>query len=258
MSEWFLEAVREGINFEEILKRPELTFKKLLILLAVLSNGGENEFESREVSEWMSMLIMFQIEDETLQKRWLVRVRPKLISNDLRRLYMMGFLRRRKVPRTCTDKKGRKRKCGYKYRYMLNNQAIKYLSYLMTEGGDSFTLTSSDIEDVRLATLKWKAWKKASEEEKPEEGIVIMNNLVKKEINEQFSGKGYRRFIRNRMLREREINCLAGFGNLIREYYQLKEELEAKELRLKYLEERLKECEESKERMFKILMKSRH
>jgi hypothetical protein len=54
----------------------------------------------------------------------------KRASNDLRRLWRMGFLRRTSVKRSCLTRGGRLCNKGFEYRYYLSSQGMKYLEWL--------------------------------------------------------------------------------------------------------------------------------
>ena len=54
----------------------------------------------------------------------------KRASNDLRRLWRMGFLRRTYVKRSCPTKGGKLCHKGFEYRYYLSSQGMKYLEWL--------------------------------------------------------------------------------------------------------------------------------
>jgi hypothetical protein len=101
-----------------------LDFRTLLKALATIF--GTNEFDSGTAAKAVAKYLYSKKKDPQILRRAM----PKLISNDLRRLYQMGFLRRRKVPRKCKNKKGKEYNCGYKYMYKITAQGWRYLRHL--------------------------------------------------------------------------------------------------------------------------------
>jgi len=65
-------------------------------------------------------------EDSTM----LSEVSTKLISNELGRLYGMGFLKRKRIKRECETKSGKTCFRGYEYVYTISRQGWKYLEFL--------------------------------------------------------------------------------------------------------------------------------
>jgi hypothetical protein len=59
-----------------------------------------------------------------------MRFGMKMISNDLRRLYTMGLLRRRRVKRECRTRSGKTCFRGYEYKYVISHRGWRYLNYL--------------------------------------------------------------------------------------------------------------------------------
>ncbi|WP_297477084.1 hypothetical protein [Thermococcus sp.] len=103
---------------------PLLNFRTLLKMLAEFY--GKNEFDSRTASKDLTEYLSQKIWGSRGPEISLQRTKPKLISNDLRRLYMMGFLRGHRVHRECKNQRGNKHHCGYKYMYSIK-----------TKGGDT-------------------------------------------------------------------------------------------------------------------------
>jgi len=110
-----------------------MEFRKLLPWLAVLSQG--REFTARDVSKRMPMLS------------------TKTASNELARLYRMGFLRRRKVKRVCTTRSGARCYRGYEYRYAISIQGLRYLHWMGTRKDDS-TAKSERIANEIVDALR--------------------------------------------------------------------------------------------------------
>ena len=129
-----------------------LDFRKLLCLIADIF--GDREFTAKELSNIMLKSVSDLAKYPLLFPRFLPflqRFRTKLISNDLRRLYAMGFLKRRRVKRLCRTKSGKTCFRGYEYRYSISSQGWKYLRYLM----EGETVNVKKLEDlIVLAIIK--------------------------------------------------------------------------------------------------------
>jgi len=102
-----------------------MDFRSLLAFLAV--TFGREEFDARSVSSLMRWVLR---EAFLSDPKLVVRTSRKTISNDLRRLYFMGFLKRRRVKRKCKTKSGKTCFRGYEYKYFISSQEWKYLKYL--------------------------------------------------------------------------------------------------------------------------------
>ena len=155
-----------------------LDFRSLLCMIADIF--GEGEFTARELNDivlkamndfakypllYLQLLPFFQ------------RFRTKLISNDLRRLYAMGFLKRKRVKRVCRTKSGKVCFRGYEYKYSISSQGWKYLRYLRE--GEAVNLKLEDIIALK-AIIKL-----------PEDKQDLAWNLYKVYIR---GGKGFNRF----------------------------------------------------------------
>lgn len=207
--------------------KPLLNFRKLLVILA--ARYGTKEFDSKMVSR--DLLILLGLEDGS---RGALRARPKLISNDLRRLYMMGFLRRRKVKRECRTKGGKKCYRGYKYLYRINNQGWRYLVYL-TSGKKEELKVFKDVE-------KGAAVKKAIDEIYKGDNI---GELVWEWYEEKFLERpGYRRFPRKHKIIQNAIETSAGLAEKDEEIEGLKRELEERERTIEELKREKDELEQ--------------
>lgn len=76
-----------------------------------LKDLGKEKFTSRDVASHL-------------------RKPVKAVSNDLRRLHHMGFLRRKRAKRFCLSKKGKLCYKGYEYNYSLSEQGRSYLRWM--------------------------------------------------------------------------------------------------------------------------------
>lgn len=115
-----------------------------------------------------------------------LRFGRKLISNDLRRLYAMGFLKRRRVKRKCKTKGGKTCYRGYEYKYSLSSQGLKYLAY-MGRGGEE----EEELEGLEDLLIKIILEKKA-----PEEIRDLLWEFYQTQLKER---KGFRRFSTSQM-----------------------------------------------------------
>lgn len=233
-----------------------LDFRKLLKLLAKLY--GENEFDTRTVAEDLQHFFQ-QVDDPEVRSRLLERITPKLISNDLRRLYMMGFLRRRKVPRECESKKGKRYNCGYKYMYSINNQGWSYLRKLVkNEEKHSllFSTVSEDIEEIlekmRVGMMKLKVV--TALEKGNIELAMILWDLYGGESEKKFQSRGFRRFIRKKELFKMDTNCWMNMFYLGRQIFSLKREIRLKDLMIDQLKRELEACIKSKRVGFREIL----
>jgi len=106
-----------------------LDFRPLLLGLKQMGSGlefiPEGGFDSRAVASHFHMPV-------------------KRASNDLRRLWRMGFLTRSKCRRICLTPTGKICNRGFEYKYRLSSQGMKYVEWL--EGGKM-------IEDLAYAKL---------------------------------------------------------------------------------------------------------
>jgi len=95
----------------------------------------------------------------------------KLASNELRRLYRMGFLKYRRVKRICITKNGKKCFRGYEYKYSISKQGWNYLKYMT--GGENKThekfmldlAVQRQIENryqENYQNIAWQVWKIAN------------------------------------------------------------------------------------------------
>jgi len=95
-------------------------------MLASLSDRyGTREFDSGQVASALDL-------------------RKKLVSNDLRRLYRMGFLKRRRVKRSCFGRRGFCNR-GFGYMYSFSRHGLSYVEWLRMDRG---------VEDFAAARLR--------------------------------------------------------------------------------------------------------
>jgi len=161
-----------------------LDFRKLLTL--IYAHFGTGEFTSRELSDRLREVIAPDFIKPVLMShpsfpRIYLRFGRKLISNDLRRLYAMGFLKKRKVKRKCKTKGGKTCYRGYEYKYSLSSQGLKYLAY-MARGGEE----EEELEGLEDLIVKIMIEKRA-----PEEARDLLWEFYQTQIKER---KGFRRF----------------------------------------------------------------
>ena len=226
------------------MRYPLLDFKFLLAFLAW--RYGSEEFDTQTVAKDLKTLLYGVIDDPKLEER----LRPKLISNDLRRLYTMGFLRRRKVDRECVNKHGKRYNCGYKYMYRINNQGWKYIETLKrrqkieSDVHLAFKEMMHELnDDIKIASLGLRELGALKLFEGGNvEGAKYLLEDVKEDIDKKFTGNGYRRFRLNRLLFEERVRCWMIIAELQQEIMGLKKELEAKDRLLRELERELEKA----------------
>jgi hypothetical protein len=111
-------------------------------------------------------------------------VSTKSISNELRRLYQMGFLKRKRIKRECTTSRGKTCFRGYEYVYSLSSQGRKYLGYLTNPERQATELYVSSAELLFLNKiirecpkerwwLAWNVYKTLAENPDPEMSFAI-------------------------------------------------------------------------------------
>ncbi|SEW04036.1 hypothetical protein [Thermococcus thioreducens] len=229
------------------MQKPMVDYKWSLLMLAELY--GSDEFDSKTVSEDLT-LIMFNL---TSDPKWIERLQPKLVSNDLRWLYTMGFLRRRKVERKCRNRKGREYNCGYKYMYQINNQGWKYIGFLLQEFMkrdaplskqvlNEFREFNEDLENMRIATWKWMAVK-YFEEGKLKEAKLFLDT-ANESMEGKFERKGYMRFAESRRIYAVVMRHRVREVELINMINSLRKELKQKDETIERLQEGLERCRE--------------
>jgi len=227
--------------------KPMVDYRWLLVMLAGLYR--REEFDSKTVSKDLT-LIMFNL---TGDPKWIERLQPKLVSNDLRRLYTMGFLRRRKVERKCRNKKGKEYNCGYKYMYQINNQGWKYLGFLLQEHLkrdaplprqvlDGLRELNEDLKNMRISTWKWLAVKRFEDGKLPEAKLIL--DTANESIEEKFEGKGYMRFAESRRIYAAVMKHWVREVELINMINSLRKELERRDETIEQLKGELERCKE--------------
>ena len=204
--------------------KPILDFRTLLKMIYILFRTGE--FTSGELSERLRGTTKPIVTLNPYFMRLYQRSNRKLISNDLRRLYAMGFLKRRRVKRECKTKSGKICYRGYEYKYSLSSQAVKYLEYL--EKGKK----EEELEELADLIVKIMIEKKT-----PEEARDILWEFYQTQVKEK---KGSRRFSTSRrafwekvlertteVFRDRKIKALEERVKLLKkENEELKKKIE--------------------------------
>jgi hypothetical protein len=130
-----------------------MKFRQVLRLLE--SNFGEQGFKARDAQSVIQRSIRDSgnfIEDQTMRST----VSTKSISNELRRLYQMGFLKRKRIKRECTTNRGKTCYRGYEYVYSLSSQGRKYLGYLTNQERQTTELRVSLADRLILEDITKK------------------------------------------------------------------------------------------------------
>ena len=149
-----------------------MDFRSLLLMLDEL---GLEYFTSRDVALKLKALV-------------------KHVSNDLRRLHQMGFLRRRRWKRLCLSKNGRLGCKGYEYVYSFSGQGLSYVRWL--RGGRL-------LDELREAELAMKVFGSLLEDLRGEVLIEAACRL----------GRGYRGPRRRFMLFDEEVFSVAAVAH---------------------------------------------
>ena len=123
-----------------------------------------------------------------------LRASVKQVSNDLRRLHQMGFLRRRRRKRFCLSRNGRLCCKGYEYVYSFSRQGLSYVRWL--RGGRL-------LDDLREAELAMKVFSSLPEDLRDEVLIEAASRL----------GRGYRGPRRRFMLFDEEVFSVAAVAH---------------------------------------------
>jgi len=192
-----------------------LDFRMLLEIIYTLFRTGE--FTSGELSDRFRGGIMPVVMLHPYLMRLYLRCGRKMISNDLRRLYAMGFLKKRKVKRKCRTKSGKICYRGYEYKYSLSSQGLKYLAY-MARGGE---------EEEELEGLEDMIMKVIIEKEAPKGTEDLWWEFYQTQVKER---KGFRRFSTSKM---------AFWDKVLEHVTKI-----LRDKRIKSLEERVKALEE--------------
>jgi len=114
----------------------------------------------------------------------LSEVSTKLISNELRRLYVMGFLKRKRIKRECETKSGKTCFRGYEYVYTISRQGWKYLEFLNNPERQDNEFFVSSAYSMALDSitkkfpedewwLRWDVYKTLAENPDPENALAI-------------------------------------------------------------------------------------
>ncbi len=117
-----------------------LDYQELLLLLAQaldlynFNNSYKNKFiTTRKLYNYLKKFQTFATENGVM----LTIPSRKVVSNEMARLYRMGFLSRKAVPRKVRTKSGKIANRGIEYQYSFTKQGIKYLAYLIKNGSGS-------------------------------------------------------------------------------------------------------------------------
>jgi hypothetical protein len=158
-----------------------MEFKEVLQILR--SNFGKQGFKARDVHSVIRRSIT---ESERFKEvpTMLSKVSTKTISNELRRLYLMGVLKRKRIKRECETKSGKTCFRGYEYVYSISRQGWKYLEFLTNperQDNESFvssaysmaldSITKDFPEDEWW--LRWDVYKTLAENPDPENLLAV-------------------------------------------------------------------------------------
>jgi len=97
-----------------------MEFRQVLQILGL--HFGKQGFKARDISP--SVIRRSITESEKFKEDPMrSKVSTKSISNELRRLYLMGFLKRKRIKRECETKSGKTCFRGYEYVYTISRRA---------------------------------------------------------------------------------------------------------------------------------------
>ena len=159
-----------------------MEFRQVLQILG--SDLGKQGFKARDIPPSMIRRSITESEGFKEDQTMLPEVSTKLISNELRRLYSMRFLKRERIKRECKTKSGKTCFRGYEYVYTISRQGWKYLEFLKNperQDNESFVSLADRIslyimtkifpEDAWL--LAWDVGKTAAENTDLENVLAI-------------------------------------------------------------------------------------
>ena len=159
-----------------------MEFRQVLQVLG--AHFGKQGFKARDISPSVISSPITESARFTEDPTILSEVSTKSISNELRRLYLMGFLKRKRIKRECETKSGKTCFRGYEYDYSISRKGWNYLDYLNNpeRRDDESFLSSADhmaLDDLTKnypADEWWLAWdvgKTAAENPDPEKALAI-------------------------------------------------------------------------------------
>ena len=159
-----------------------MEFRQVLQILG--SHFGKQGFKTRDIPPSVIRRSITESEKFKEDSTMLSEVSTKLISNELRRLYVMGFLKRERIKRECETKSGKTCFRGYEYVYTISRQGWKYLEFLNNperQDNESFVSSADRIslyimtkifpEDAWL--LAWDVGKTVAENPDLENALAI-------------------------------------------------------------------------------------
>jgi hypothetical protein len=107
-----------------------MNFRDCLLLIFKLFWYREGGFDAKEFSLILQNHLM-KTGYAAKNPGSMRKVSIKRISNDLDRLYRMGFLHAQRAKREITSRSGRRCNRGYKYKYRISRQGLQYHGYLV-------------------------------------------------------------------------------------------------------------------------------
>jgi len=214
-----------------------LDFRTLLSIIS--STFGRQEFTARELSNVMTNVLINITKYSPRLSIFLPRFKTKLISNDLRRLYAMGFLKRRRVKRKCKTKNGKICFRGYEYRYSISSQGWKYLEYLVRGKRED---EMRDFDDLLVMLIINRS--NISDEEKD----------LLWESYKSSKGKGFRRFSTSEIRLWEKFIEYAWKHIRDERIAKLKKRIEELERERMRLENKIRDLKEENKKLTEVLM----
>lgn len=159
-----------------------MEFRQVLQILG--SHFGEQGFKARDISPSVIRRSITESERFTEDPTMRSEVSTKSISNELRRLYSMGFLKRERIKRECETKSGKTCSRGYEYVYSISSQGWKYLEFLNNperQDNESFVSSADRMALYHITEnfpadewwLTWDVYKTTAENPDPEKVSAI-------------------------------------------------------------------------------------
>ena len=244
-----------------------LDYQELLILLAqalglyTFDNSYKNKFiTTKRLCDYLKSVQTLMRENGVM----LIIPSRKVVSNEMARLYRMGFLSRRAVPRKVKTKSGKIVNRGIEYQYSFTKQGMKYLAYLIKNGSGSLPEEldpelevilskmrkegeiksyENEIELREMTKLMWKIWFKEKDDGKIKvftpKGWSPANKKLIKILDHE-------KLIKNINI-EQAYEFRDENEKLKEKIKELEEELEKKNKEIERLQGELKKCKEKKE-----------
>ena len=231
-----------------------LNYVDTLTLIGYRLSLNKNKFiTTNEFYEYLKDLA----KDMAMMRVLVIYPSKKVVSNELARLYKMGFLSRKISPRKVKTKSGKIANRGIQYKYSITRQGIKYMEYLLNSPSPKdkkYDALNLRIEEYVAVMKKNGVLSSLEEEMKMRKDIeIILRGLYKVYDKETdlFTPKNWcpRSHELQRFLEIKEsIDMLNS-----RIFYDLKKDYEVLRKEYTSLKDKNTECEEKLSRYEKMI-----